>query len=68
MKGFSSTTGENVLVILKTRLDVALHCCGLLTTIHASRQSINHGKIKINFRYITFPQGIFLKLQAISLW
>ena len=60
MKTFSSTAGENLLVILETRLDVALQRCGFFATIQASRQSIIHGKIKVNFRYITFP-GYLLK-------
>ena len=60
MKSFSSTAGENLLVILETRLDVALQRCGFFATIQASRQSIIHGKIKVNFKYITFP-GYLLK-------
>ena len=60
MKTFSSIASENLLMILETRLDVALQRCGLFATIQASRQSIIHGKIKVNFKYITFP-GYLLK-------
>ena len=63
METFSSIAGENLTVILKTRLDVILQHCGLFATIQGIRQSIIHDEMKVNFRNC-FPD-IFSKYDII---
>ncbi|MDG5469438.1 30S ribosomal protein S4 [Deltaproteobacteria bacterium IMCC39524] len=45
-------TGENLLVLLETRLDSLVFRAGLGCTIMQARQLVNHGHIKVNGRRV----------------
>lgn len=48
-------TGENMLVLLETRLDNIVYRMGIGTTRAMSRQIVNHGHITVNGRYVDIP-------------
>jgi small subunit ribosomal protein S4 len=52
MKGI---TGENLLVLLETRLDSLVFRAGFGCTIMQARQLVNHGHIKVNDRRVDIP-------------
>lgn len=48
-------TGENLLALLETRLDAVVYRAGLVATIWASRQMVNHGHIDVNGKRLNLP-------------
>lgn len=52
MKGI---TGENLLVLLESRLDNLVYRMGLATTRRGSRQLVNHGHITVNGKKVDIP-------------
>lgn len=48
-------TGDNLLVMLESRLDNVLYRSGYVHSIHHARQLIAHGHIKVNGQYIYSP-------------
>ena len=48
-------SGDNLLMLLETRLDVSLQRCGFFPTIRAARQFVVHKKVQVNFKLITSP-------------
>ncbi len=47
--------GENLLVLLESRLDNLVYRLGLATTRRASRQLVNHGHITVNGKKVDIP-------------
>lgn len=43
-------TGENLIGLLETRLDTLVYRIGLVPTVFAARQLVNHGHVRINGR------------------
>ncbi len=52
MKGI---TGENLLVLLESRLDNLVYRMGMARTRRSSRQIVNHGHIVVNGRKVDIP-------------
>ncbi len=52
MKGIA---GENLLVLLESRLDNLVYRMGLSTTRRGARQLVNHGHITVNGRKVDIP-------------
>ena len=48
-------TGDNLLILLETRLDNVIHRLGMAPTRDAARQIITHGHIKVNNRRVNIP-------------
>jgi len=48
-------TGDNLLQILESRLDVAVLRAGFATTIYASKQLVSHGHVQVNDKKVNFP-------------
>lgn len=49
------STGDNIVMLLETRLDALVLRSGLAPTIYAARQAVNHGHITVNGRKATIP-------------
>ena len=47
--------GENLLILLESRLDNLVYRLGLATTRRASRQLVNHGHITVNGKKVDIP-------------
>ena len=47
--------GENILVLLESRLDNLVYRCGFATTRRGSRQLVNHGHITVNGKKVDIP-------------
>ncbi len=52
MKGVQ---GENLLILLESRLDNLVYRCGFATTRRGSRQLVNHGHITVNGKKVDIP-------------
>ena len=52
---YRGKANENLLMLLETRLDVALKRCFFFTNILSARQYVNHGKIRVNGKTVTRP-------------
>ena len=52
---YRGKANENLLMLLETRLDVALKRCFFFTNILSARQYVNHGKICVNGKTVTRP-------------
>lgn len=52
---YRGKANENLLMLLETRLDVALKRCFFFTNILSARQYVNHGKIRVNGKTVTLP-------------
>ena len=52
MKGIH---GENLLILLESRLDNLVYRCGFATTRRGSRQLVNHGHITVNGKKVDIP-------------
>ena len=50
--------GENILVLLESRLDNLVFRLGLATTRRAARQIVNHGHIEVNGKKVDIPSYI----------
>lgn len=48
-------TGDNLLIVLESRLDSILYRSGYTQSIHQARQLISHGHIKVNGHYVYSP-------------
>lgn len=48
-------TGENLLVILETRLDSVVYRAGLARTRRAARQMVTHGHFEVNGKRVDVP-------------
>ena len=53
MKGH---TGQNLISLLESRLDIVLYRIGFSSSIHSARQLINHGKVLVNGS-VTYNSG-----------
>ena len=47
--------GENLLILLESRLDNLVYRCGFATTRRGSRQLVNHGLITVNGKKVDIP-------------
>ena len=47
--------GENLLILLESRLDNLVYRCGFATTRRGSRQLVNHGHITVNGNKVDIP-------------
>ena len=50
-------TGDNLLILLETRLDNVIYRSGMAPTRDAARQLISHGHVKVNNRRINIPSS-----------
>ena len=48
-------TSENLIGLLESRLDAVIYRSGIVPTIFAARQFVNHGHVKINGRRVNIP-------------
>ncbi|MFW0777438.1 MAG: 30S ribosomal protein S4 [Rickettsiales bacterium] len=48
-------TGENLIGLLESRLDAVVYRMGLVPTVFAARQLVNHGHIKVNGKRVNIP-------------
>lgn len=47
--------GENLLILLESRLDNLVYRAGFATTRRGARQLVNHGHITVNFKKVDIP-------------
>ena len=64
MKG---VTGENMLILLETRLDNVVYRLGLAKTRRMARQIVGHGHIRVNGKKVDIPSYQVKKGDVISL-
>jgi small subunit ribosomal protein S4 len=62
----TGNTGENLLVLLETRLDNIVYSAGWATSRSQSRQFITHGKIFVNNKKVNIPSYNVLVNDIIS--
>lgn len=48
-------TGENLIGLLESRLDVVVYRMGLVPTMYAARQFVGHGHVKVNGSRVNIP-------------
>jgi small subunit ribosomal protein S4 len=48
-------TSENLIGLLESRLDAIIYRAGIVPTIFAARQFVNHGHVKVNGRRVNIP-------------
>jgi len=48
-------TSENLVGLLECRLDAVVYRMGVVPTVFASRQFVNHGHVKVNGRRVNIP-------------
>lgn len=70
-KTFSGNVADNLLLVLESRLDVALQRSAFFARIQSARQSIVHGRVKVNKKSVRTPgyllqAGDLLQVQAIG--
>ncbi len=63
----SGATGENLLILLETRLDNVVYRAGWASTRPQARQFVNHGLVKINGRRVDIPSYRVRKGEVVSL-
>jgi small subunit ribosomal protein S4 len=63
----SGPTGENLLILLETRLDNIVYRAGWASTRPQARQFVNHGLIKVNDRRVDIPSYRARKGDVVSL-
>jgi small subunit ribosomal protein S4 len=51
----TGNTGENFIVLLESRLDVAVYRMGFAPSIFAARQFVSHGHILVNSKRVNIP-------------
>jgi small subunit ribosomal protein S4 len=54
-KKMDGVLGENLLILLESRLDNLVYRMGLATTRRQSRQLVNHGHIQVNGKKVDIP-------------
>lgn len=52
---FKGDTSENLVGLLERRLDAAIYRMGVVPTVFAARQFINHGHVKVNGQRVNIP-------------
>ena len=60
-------TGENLLILLETRLDNVVYRAGWASTRPQARQFVNHGLIKVNGKRVDIPSYRVRKSDVVSL-
>ncbi len=60
-------TGENLLILLETRLDNVVYRAGWASTRPQARQFVNHGLIKVDGKRVDIPSYRLKKGQLVSL-
>jgi small subunit ribosomal protein S4 len=60
-------TGENLLILLETRLDNVVYRAGWASTRPQARQFVNHGLIKVDGNRVDIPSYRLKKGQVVSL-
>ena len=60
-------TGENLLILLETRLDNVVYRAGWASTRPQARQFVNHGLIKVNGKRVDIPSYRLRKGEVVSL-
>ena len=60
-------TGENLLILLETRLDNVVYRAGWASTRPQARQFVNHGLIQVNGRRVDIPSYRLRKGEVVSL-
>ncbi len=60
-------TGENLLILLETRLDNVVYRAGWASTRPQARQFVNHGQIKVNGKRVDIPSYRARKGDVVSL-
>lgn len=60
-------TGENLLILLETRLDNVVYRAGWASTRPQARQFVNHGLIKVDGKRVDIPSYRLKKGQVVSL-
>jgi len=63
----SGATGENLLILLETRLDNVVYRAGWASTRPQARQFVNHGLILVNGRRVDIPSYRLRKGETVSL-
>lgn len=63
----SGPTGENLLILLETRLDNIVYRAGWASTRPQARQFVNHGLIQVNGRRVDIPSYRARKGDVVSL-
>ncbi len=63
----SGPTGENLLILLETRLDNVTYRAGWASTRPQSRQFVNHGLIQVNGKRVDIPSYRCRKGDVVSL-
>jgi small subunit ribosomal protein S4 len=63
----SGPTGENLLILLETRLDNVVYRAGWASTRPQARQFVNHGLIQVNGRRVDIPSYRLRKGEVITL-
>jgi len=63
----SGPTGENLLILLETRLDNVVYRAGWASTRPQARQFVNHGLVKINGKRVDIPSYRVRKGEVVSL-
>ena len=63
----SGPTGENLLILLETRLDNVAYRAGWASTRPQARQFVNHGLIKVNGQRVDIPSYRVRKGDVVSL-
>jgi len=63
----SGPTGENLLILLETRLDNVAYRAGWASTRPQARQFVNHGLVKVNGRRVDIPSYRVRKGDVVTL-
>ena len=53
--GMKGVVGDNLIMLLETRLDSVVHRAGFAPTIYAARQFVGHGHIMVNGKKVDVP-------------
>lgn len=54
-KSAGGNTGDNLLMLLESRLDNVIYRLGFTRTVRAARQLVNHGHINVNGKRVDIP-------------
>ena len=60
-------TGENLLILLESRLDNVIYRLGFARTIRGARQIVNHGHVDVNGKRVTVPSYDVRPSQIVSI-
>ena len=63
----SGPTGENLLILLETRVDNVVYRAGWASTRPQARQFVNHGLVKVNGRRVDIPSYRVRKGDVVTL-